>query len=137
VLGRLQRTGRVVWTLPHQASEVLTQLGLLLFLAYAGGRAGSQFITAVKSPLGLKLLAAGIVITGLHALALLLGGRYLMSSLGPRLAGIMAGSQTQPAILAYANDTTRFDARVSLGYALVYPVAMVTKILVCQILTMI
>ena len=49
----------------------------------------------------------------------------------------MAGSQTQPAILAYANDTTRFDARVSLGYALVYPVAMVTKILVCQILTMI
>ena len=136
-LGRIGRSGPVVWTLPHQASETLTQLGLLLFLAYAGGRAGSQFITAVKSPLGLKLLAAGIVITGLHALALLLGGRYLMSSLGPRLAGIMAGSQTQPAILAYANDTTRFDARVSLGYALVYPVAMVTKILVCQILTMI
>jgi putative transport protein len=49
---------------------------------------------------------------------------------------MIAGSQTQPAVLAYANDTTGFDQRVALGYALVYPVAMVAKIVVCQILTM-
>lgn len=36
VLGRIGRSGPVVWSLPHQAAETLTQLGLLLFLAYAG-----------------------------------------------------------------------------------------------------
>lgn len=136
VLGRISRTGRVVWTLPHQAAQTLTQIGLLLFLAYAGGRAGTQFVAAVASPLGIKLVLAGILVTGLHALALVYYGRHVLKLAGPRLAGMIAGSQTQPAVLAYANDTTGFDQRVALGYALVYPVAMVAKIVVCQILTM-
>lgn len=137
VLGRIGRSGPVVWTLPHQASETLTQLGLLLFLAYAGGRAGSQFLEALRSPLGLKLVLAGVLVTALHAGVLAIVGRRVLQAAGPRLAGIMAGSQTQPAVLAYANEATKFDQRVALGYALVYPVAMVTKILISQLLTMI
>lgn len=137
VLGRLQRTGRVVWTLPHQAAEVLTQLGLLLFLAYAGGRAGSAFIKALQTPLGLKIILAGVVVSGVHALALVILSRKLLGVSGPRLAGFISGSQTQPAILAFANTSTRFDERVALGYAMVYPVAMVTKILVAQILSIV
>ncbi len=137
VLGRLQRTGRVVWTLPHQASEVLTQLGLLLFLAYAGGRAGSAFLAAVQTPLGLKIIAAGAVVSAVHAAALLVISRGFLGVGGPRLAGFISGSQTQPAILAFANSTSRFDERVALGYALVYPVAMVTKIVITQILTIV
>lgn len=137
VLGRLQRSGRVVWTLPHQAAEVLTQLGLLLFLAYAGGRAGSAFIDALKTPLGLKIILAGAVVSAIHAIALVLLSRRVLGISGPRLAGFTAGSQTQPAILAFANSATRFDERVALGYALVYPVAMVTKILVTQVLTIV
>lgn len=136
VLGRLQRTGPVVWSLPHQAAEVLTQLGLLLFLAYAGGRAGSAFVKALETPLGLKVIGAGVIVSGLHALALVLIARFILGLGGPRLAGIIAGSQTQPAVLAFANSSTRFDDRVALGYALVYPVAMVTKIVVTQLLTL-
>ena len=136
VLGRLGRSGRVVWTLPHQAAETLTQVGLLLFLAYAGGRAGSAFVEAVRTPLGLKILLAGLVITGLHAIVLLLVGRRFLQIAGSRMAGLIAGSQTQPAVLAYANDATRHDQRVALGYALVYPVAMVVKILTAQVLTL-
>ncbi len=136
ILGRLGRSGRVVWTMPHQAAETLTQLGLLLFLAYAGGRAGHALIEAIKTPLGIKLILAGLLVTGVHALALLLIGRRILGSSGPRVAGVIAGSQTQPAVLAFANDSTGYDARVALGYALVYPVAMVTKIIVAQILTM-
>lgn len=136
VLGRLGRTGRMRWTLPHSGAETLTQLGLLLFLAYAGGRAGSQVVNAITSPLGLQLLLAGALITAVHAAALLIGGHYLQLA-APRKAGIIAGSQTQPAILAYANEATGFDQRVTLGYAMVYPVAMIAKIIVCQILTMV
>jgi putative transport protein len=47
---------------------------------------------------------------------------------------VVAGTQTQPAVLAYANDTTRADPRVNLGYALVYPVAMITKVILAPIL---
>ena len=137
VLGRVQRSGPVVWTLPHQAAETLTQLGLLLFLAYAGGRAGSAFIDAVSSPLGLKLLLVGLVITAAHAAALLIVGRRVLEQSGPRVAGTIAGSQTQPAVLAHANAATGFDPRVALGYALVYPVAMVVKIVVVQVITLI
>lgn len=136
VLGRIQRSGRVVWTLPHQAAETLTQLGLLLFLAYAGGRAGSAFIDAVSSPLGLELFVVGLVISIAHAVVLLVVGRRVLEQSGPRLAGLIAGSQTQPAVLAHANASTGFDPRVALGYALVYPVAMVVKIVVVQVLTL-
>ena len=135
VLGRLQRTGRIVWTLPHQAAEVLTQLGLLLFLAYAGGRAGSAFLHALGSPLGLKIIAVGALVSAVHAVALLVLASRWLKVAGPRLAGLVSGSQTQPAILAFANSASRNDERVALGYALVYPVAMVTKIVVVQVLT--
>lgn len=136
VLGRLGRTGPVVWTLPRQASETLNQVGILLFLAYAGGRAGSALIDALRSPLGLKLVLAGLLVTVVHAAALVVLGRRLLRPGGGRLAGIVAGSQTQPAVLAYAEETSRHDQRVALGYALVYPVAMVVKILVAQVLLM-
>ena len=49
-------------------------------------------------------------------------------------AGALAGSQTQPAILAYVNDKTGYDTRVGVAYALVYPVAMIGKIIVAQVL---
>jgi putative transport protein len=137
VLGRVQRSGPIVWTLPHQAAETLTQLGLLLFLAYAGGRAGSAFIEAVSSPLGLELLLVGLILTSVHAAVLLVVGRRFLEQSGPRVAGLIAGSQTQPAILAHANAATGFDPRVALGYALVYPVAMVVKIVVVQVITLI
>ncbi|HRC42246.1 MAG TPA: TrkA C-terminal domain-containing protein [Tetrasphaera sp.] len=136
VVGRLGRTGPMLWTLPHAGAETLTQLGLLLFLAYAGGRAGSQVVAAITSPLGVKLVLAGLVISAAHAAVLVAGARWLALS-GPRTAGLMAGSQTQPAILAYANENSAHDPRVTLGYALVYPVAMVVKIVMCQVLTMI
>lgn len=116
---------------------MLTQLGLLLFLAYAGGRAGSAFLAAVQTPLGLKIIAAGAVVSAVHAAALLVISRGFLGVGGPRLAGFISGSQTQPAILAFANSTSRFDERVALGYALVYPVAMVTKIVITQILTIV
>ena len=36
VLGRLRRSGPFIWALPFPAATALNQLGILLFLAYAG-----------------------------------------------------------------------------------------------------
>jgi putative transport protein len=50
------------------------------------------------------------------------------------LVGTLAGMQTQPAVLAYACDQCEDEREVSLGYASVYPVAMISKIVIAQAL---
>jgi putative transport protein len=134
VLGRFARTGPVVWSIPYTASIALQQLGVLLFLAVAGSRAGGDLVDALGSPEGARILLAGLVVTGVAAAGLLILGRLLKLG-GPRMAGIIAGAQTQPAVLALAQERTS-DQRVGLGYALVYPAAMILKIVVAQVLVL-
>ena len=52
-----------------------------------------------------------------------------------KTAGALAGAQTQPAVLAFVNNRTSTDQRVALGYAMVYPAAMIAKILVTHAIT--
>lgn len=134
VLGRIQRTGRVLWTVPYQAAGAVNQLGMLLFLAFAGSNAGHPLSKALATDEGPRLLVAGIVVTGLTAAVMLLAGPRLAGVAGPRLAGQVAALGTQPAVLAYANERTGADPHVNLGYTLVYPVAMIVKVVLAPIL---
>jgi putative transport protein len=133
VLGRVQRTGPVLWSLPHSVSSTLAQFGMLAFLAYAGSNSGAALTHALASDIGPRLLVAGAVVTALTAAALLVS-RRVTGAYGATLAGVVSGAQTQPAVLAYANDVTRADPRVNLGYALVYPVAMIVKVVLAPLL---
>lgn len=130
VLGRLGRTGRLLWTLPHSAATTLQNLGMMLFLAYAGSTAGAALVDALRTPVGVKLFVVGLVVTAVTALIMIVAGREVGGVYGPRQAGMLAGLQTQPAVLAYANERTDDDPRVNLGYALAYPVAMIVKVFV-------
>jgi putative transport protein len=134
VLGRLQRSGPVLWTVPYAASSALGQLGMLLFLAYAGTNAGDDLVKALQSDQGVRLLVGGAAITVAVAAAYVVLAPRLADLAGPRLAGAVAGSQTQPAVLAYANERSGGDPRVNLGYALVYPAAMITKVLLAPVI---
>ena len=134
VLGRLQRTGPVLWTIPYQASSAVNQLGMLLFLAYAGSTAGHALAEAMASDQGVRLLAVGVVVTGLTATLMVLGAPRLAGVRGPRLAGQVAALDTQPAVLAYANERSGADPRVNLGYALVYPIALIVKVVLAPII---
>ena len=86
--------------------------------------------------MGPKLIVAGLLVTAVHAIALIGIAKWGLRASGQRIAGYAAASQTQPAVLAFANSATNHDERVALGYALVYPVAMVTKIVIAQLLTL-
>jgi putative transport protein len=134
VLGRVQRSGRVLWTIPYQASNAVNQLGMLLFLAYAGSNAGHALSKAVATDEGPRLLAVGVVVSGLTAAVMVFAGPRLAGIAGPRLAGQLAALDTQPAVLAYVNERSGADPRVNLGYALVYPVAMIVKVILAPIL---
>ncbi len=134
VLGRLGRVGPVVTTVPHSAASSLSQFGMLAFLAYAGTRAGGLFLPALGSGEAWRVALLGVVVTSFMAVALVATMRLAFAVGGTRLSGIVAGTQTQPAVLAFANERTGFDARVAVGYALVYPAAMIVKILLAQVL---
>ena len=134
VLGRIGRTGTVLWSLPASAAATLNHLGMMLFLAYAGSNSGSALADAIVTPTGWRVLVVGFVVTSFSAVGYLVVGRSLGGMFGSRLAGVMAGAQTQPAVLAYANLRTNDDPRVNLGYALAYPVAMITKVLIAPLL---
>ncbi len=131
-LGWLERTGPLVWMAPHGVSFTLRQLGSLLFLGMAGTSGGAALRSALSSGDGYLPIVGGIVITSLSAITLLLIGRW--RKLGPAAtAGLIAGAQTQPAVLAFATERSG-DPNLDLTYALVIPVAMVTKIIAAQLL---
>lgn len=134
VLGRIGRIGPLVTSLPHTAATVLAEFGLLVFLAFAGTKAGSLIVAAIVSGDVLRLLGLGLVITVIAMLGVYLVMRHVFRVGGTRLAGVVGGAQTNPAVLAFANGRTGYDVRVALGYALVYPAAMVVKILLAQVI---
>ncbi len=132
VLGRLQRTGPITWGLPFNANLVLRQIGLVFFLAAIGTRAGGGFGTTFQSG-GLTLIAAGALITSCVVVAtIIVGYKYLKLPMSA-VMGMMSGMQTQPACLAYANQEAQNELP-NLWYATVYPVSMVTKIILAQII---
>lgn len=133
VFGRLGRVGPVVTSMPTGAARSLSHFGMITFLAYAGTQAGQQVTAAVTSDVGWKVAILGLVVTSAAATLLLVGGRLVHHLGGAQHAGILAGAQTQPAVLAFADERTGNDTRVGIGYVLVYPAAMVVKILVAQL----
>ena len=133
VLGKLGRTGPLVWHLPYSGNLVLRQFGLVLFFAGVGTRSGHTFLTTVTETGGLGLVAAGAVVTFATAAATLwVGHRFLRVPFG-RLSGMVAGVHTQPAVLSYALEQSG-DDEPNVGYATVFPIATIVKILLAQLL---
>ena len=133
LLATLGRTGPLVWNMPYSANLTLRQTGLILFLAGVGTRAGYTFVTTLTQGGGVFIFIAGVVITCTTAVATLWIGYKLCKIPMSLLIGILAGLQTQPAILGYALEQTGDDLP-NIGYATVYPVATITKILLAQLL---
>jgi putative transport protein len=132
ILGALGRTGSHVWTLPYSASLTLRQVGLILFLAGIGTRAGSSFFTTLRGSGGLTLLLTGVAITCTTAFVTLIVGHKIMKIPMGRLTGILGGLQTQPAVLSHALEQSG-NEMPNVGYAMVYPVAIITKIVLAQL----
>ncbi len=132
VLGALGRSGPIDWHIPSTANAAFRQLGLVLFFAAAGLGAGSHFVAAAAAQ-GLVLLAIGAAVTLASAVVLLFGARHLLGADWVTASGVLAGGQTQPALLAYAGERAGSEAPND-AYVAVMPAAMIAKILVAQLL---
>lgn len=136
ILGALGRTGPVVWVLPYSANLTLRQVGLIIFLAGIGTRSGYAFFSSLAEGSGLAVFLAGAAITVLTTLLAIWIGYKVMRIPMSLLMGILSGMQTQPAVLGYALEETGNELP-NVGYAMVYPVAMIGKIVLAQILLII
>ncbi|WRP15448.1 aspartate:alanine exchanger family transporter [Geochorda subterranea] len=132
ILGTLGRTGPIVWVQPHNANLTLRQLGLVLFMAGIGTRSGHAFWSTLIQA-GPAIVAGAATVTLAFAVGTLVVGYRLLGIPMPLLGGMLAGLQTQPAALAFASDQSGDDLP-ALGYAAVYPTAMLVKILLAQLL---
>ncbi len=133
VLGSLRRTGPIVWSIPYSANLTLRQIGLILLLAGIGVRSGYTFFTNFTASGGIQVFIAGAVITTSVAfLTLLIGHRLLKIPFG-LLTGVLSGLGTQPATLGFALQQADNELP-NLGYALAFPVATVSKIIIAQLI---
>lgn len=133
VLGALGRTGPLVWPIPYSANLAFRQVGLALFLAGIGTTAGAGFKEALGDPSSLSVLGlAAIIALSSALLTLIIGHKVLKIPFG-QTAGILAGLQTHPAVLTYVNDQAKNELP-AMGYTTVYPMAMIMKIILAQIL---
>ncbi|MCX6137024.1 MAG: putative transporter [Ignavibacteriales bacterium] len=132
ILGKIERTGKIVWSIPFGASLVLRQLGLVFFLAGIGTRAGFGFGATFRAG-GWELIAVGAFITSFVAITtIFVAFKYLKLPMSA-VMGMVSGMHTQPACLAYANQQAQSDLP-NVWYATVYPASMITKIILAQLL---
>lgn len=130
ILGNLRRTGSIVWTLPFGANLTLRQIGLIMLLAGIGIRSGHTFLTTLQEGGGLLLFACGGIISITTAITTILIGYRLVGIPFSFLTGMVAN---QPAILDFALDHSQ-NQLPTIGFTIMLPVAMITKILFVQLL---
>jgi putative transport protein len=130
LLGYLERTGNIVWGMSYNANLTVRQLGVVLFLAGIGLKAGYSFGDNLAK-YGSVLILLGACITTFNTILMILLGRYILKIPYPLLMGVISGMQTQPACIAYVNGEVK-NSVPNYGYSLVFPIAMITKIILVQ-----
>jgi putative transport protein len=133
MLGSVGRTGPLSWYLPYGASISLRQLGLVVFLACSGIKAGGLLHTA---PINVSVLFLGAIVTAVACLVTVIMARAMTGTSWPFIGGILAGVQTQPAVLGFAVGHCG-NERVEPGYAEAYPLSMLLKIIFVQLILLV
>ncbi len=136
ILSRIGRIGPLVWYMPASANIAFRELGIALFLACVGLKAGGRVFETVLSYQGLHWLVAGLAITIIPLVIVALIARMVVNLSFATISGLLAGSMTDPPALAFAHTITSSDAPL-VAYATVYPLSMLLRILTAQILVVI
>lgn len=135
VLGHWGNAGPVRLYVPHAVKQFTRELGLVIFLAGAGAGAGQQFVPVLREA-GPQLLLAGALVTLVTvAVSVLLMFRLLRWNLLYG-AGALSACMTNPPGLAAANNLADCDA-AAVGFASVYPAALIAKILFAPLIYLI
>ena len=133
LIGRFGYKVKLVTYTTMSANLMLREVGLVLFLASVGIKAGANFVQTVVEGDGLLYVLIGFLITFIPLIVIGAIARWHYRVNYFMLMGLIAGSNTDPPALAYANQTSGNDAP-AVGYSTVYPLTMFLRILTAQLL---
>jgi putative transport protein len=134
-LSQLGRLGPLIWYLTPGANLALREIGIVLFLACVGLKSGGRFLEMLFSERGLSWLGAGALLTIVPRVLFGFLARAFLKIDYPTLCGVLAGSMTDPPALAFAGSITKSD-RPLVAYAAVYPLVMILRVFLVQILVL-
>lgn len=133
LIGRFGHKMHLVTYTTMSANLMLREIGIVLFLASVGIEAGEHFVQTVVEGSGLLYVGYGFLITVIPLLIIGMIARFYCKVNYFTLMGLIAGSNTDPPALAYANQTSGNDAP-AVGYSTVYPLTMFLRILAGQMI---
>lgn len=136
LIGRFGYKLKLVTYTTMSANLMLREIGIALFLASVGIKAGANFVNTVVDGDGLLYVGCGFFITVIPLLIMGAVARWHYKMNYFMLMGLIAGSNTDPPALAYSNQTAGNNAP-AVGYSTVYPVSMFLRILTAQLLILI
>ena len=135
LIGRYGYKIHLVTYTTTSANMMLREIGLVLFLASVGIKAGANFFETVVEGDGLLYVLTGFLITIIPILIIgpIARIRYKFNYF--TIAGMIAGTYTDPPALAYANSICSKEAP-ALGYSTVYPLSMFLRIFTAQLVVL-
>ena len=133
LIGRYGYKIKLVTYTTTSANMMLREIGLVLFLASVGIKAGAGFFETVMQGDGLLYVLTGILITIIPILIVGPIARLKFKLNYFTIAGMISGTYTDPPALAYSNSICSKEAP-AVGYSTVYPLSMFLRILTAQLI---
>ncbi len=133
LIGRFGPLYRLVTFATTSANKMIREIGISLFLAAVGLGAGESFFSTIVEG-GYMWILYGVIITVLPILLMGIIGRLWMKLDYFTLAGLIAGSTTDPPALAYAGSLSQENEKASVAYATVYPLTMFLRVMSAQLI---
>lgn len=131
LIGRYGYKIHLVTYTTTSANMMLREIGLVLFLASVGIKAGAGFWNTVTEGDGLLYVLTGFLITVIPILIVGPLARLRLKLNYFTIMGMIAGTYTDPPALAYANSSCSKEAP-AVGYSTVYPLSMFLRIFTAQ-----
>jgi putative transport protein len=117
----------------QSANYMVREIGIVLFLASVGLKAGPDFVKTLTSAQGPQYLLLGISITLIPLVITALISKLVYKLNYLEICGLLAGASTDPPALSFSTQMTGSDAP-AIAYAGVYPLTMFLRILLPQLL---
>ena len=133
LLSYVQTIGPLNWYMPPAGNLMLRELGIVMFLACVGLKAGGKFVGTLQSCNGMTIVLLSFLITVIPIIIAGVFAKWKYKLNYMTLCGALAGSMTDPPALAFAN-TMAGSNLPAISYATVYPLTIIMRVLSAQIM---
>jgi putative transport protein len=135
IISRYGGLGTIHSFLNQSAMLFMKDFGICLFFATVGIKAGGTFYETFLKYNGWSWIGYGAIITVFPLLLMVIVGRIFFKINYLQLVGLMAGTYTDPAALAFSSSYFKSDIP-NQAYATVYPMVTISRILLAQLLVL-